>query len=181
MNKYYIYLHRRISDGKIFYVGKGSGIRLKVTSGRNERWNRVYRKHGFSYEVLFDNLDEEEAYQLEMEVISELKYHGYDLVNLTAGGEGGLKPSAETRRKQSEAKLGKYVGLLNPFADRKNYTFIHIESGKVEYLTRSELCVKYSIPNSQIKKLFGKNKRNSVYGWRLEKECQLNDPLQSEN
>lgn len=164
---YYVYIHRRASDNLPFYVGKGKGYRAWVTSGRSGWWQRVVDKHGLIIEVVFDNLTEADAFQCEKDSILEFNYFNYPLVNLTAGGEGGLAPSKETRHKQSTAKLGKYTGLLNPFADQTIYEFSNKLLNIRIRCTRSELSSAHGIPCSQLKKLFGKTPRNSVYGWTL--------------
>ena len=88
-NIYYVYLHRRASDNKPFYVGKGKNTRSHSTFGRNKRWNNTYKKHGLIVEILYDNLSEEDAFNLEKDTITEMKYHFEDtLCNMTDGGEG---------------------------------------------------------------------------------------------
>lgn len=47
MNKnpkdFYVYLHSRATDGKVFYVGKGSEYRYK-SKQRNNYWRRTVNK-----------------------------------------------------------------------------------------------------------------------------------------
>jgi hypothetical protein len=109
MNNFYVYVHRRLSDNRPFYVGKGKGNRAYKKSGRNLRWLRTVNKHGYTVEIVFDSLEETEAFQCEKDTIMEFKYFGYDLCNMTDGGEGasGAIVSAETRAKISAAHLGK--------------------------------------------------------------------------
>lgn len=164
---HYVYIHRRASDNLPFYVGKGNKYRAWVKEGRSGWWQRVVAKHGLIVEIVFEHLEESEAFQCERDTILELSYFNYPLVNLTAGGEGGLAPSKETRDKQSLAKLGKYTGIQNPFADRTLYEFSNTTLNLNITCTRSELSATYGVPNSQLKKLFGKTPRNSVYGWTL--------------
>jgi len=106
---FYIYLHKRLSDNLIFYVGKGKGKRAWVKSGRNERWNRTVLKHGYFVEILFDNLSESEAFQIEKDCITELRYFNYPLCNMTDGGEGtaGHSVSKSTRLRISEVHKGR--------------------------------------------------------------------------
>ena len=66
--RFYVYLHRRKSDGLVFYVGKGSGDRLKRTRSY-ESWKAVVNEHGFTYEKYKDNLSNSEALTLERELI----------------------------------------------------------------------------------------------------------------
>jgi hypothetical protein len=109
MNNFYVYVHRRLSDNRPFYVGKGKGNRAYKKSGRNLRWLRTVNKHGYAVEIVFDSLEETEALQCEKDIILEFKYFGYDLCNMTDGGEGrsGSKVSEETKLKLSKVHLGK--------------------------------------------------------------------------
>jgi hypothetical protein len=111
VNEFYVYLHRRKSDNKVCYVGKGKGERAYKVSGRNERWQRTRNKHGINVEIVFDNLSEDDAFQIEKDTILEMKYFGYPLCNMTNGGEGatGYVPSDEARKKISEANKGRFV------------------------------------------------------------------------
>lgn len=112
MNKervYYVYLHRRLSDNKVFYVGKGKDNRANVISGRNERWVRTYKKHGMIVEIVFDYLSEEEAYEVERDTVLEMKYFGYPLVNMTEGGDGIRGLTLSSRLKIAEARRDKTV------------------------------------------------------------------------
>lgn len=109
MSKFYVYVHRKLSDNSPFYVGKGKGDRAYKKSGRNQRWLRTVQKHGYLVEIVFDSLTEEEAFQCEKDTILEFKYFGYDLCNMTDGGEGrsGSVVSKHTRDKLAATQLGK--------------------------------------------------------------------------
>lgn len=104
--KFYVYVHRRKTDGSIFYVGKGSGKRKGQTCSRNPHWNATKEKHGFTHEILALFNHEVCAFSFEVALI---KRYGIDnLVNMTYGGEGksGSKHSDETKLKMSKAHLG---------------------------------------------------------------------------
>jgi hypothetical protein len=69
--KYYIYAHFN-SEGKLFYIGKGSGNRAYMRYGRNKCWYEQ-AKDGFSVEILFDNLSNTKALILEEVCIGRIK------------------------------------------------------------------------------------------------------------
>lgn len=102
--KFYVYEHRRASNGATFYVGKGSGRRAFVRSNRNPLWNKIAKKHGFTVHIVKEGLSEEDAFKLEAQIISE--YGRLNLCNMSDGGEGISNPSDETREKMRVAKIG---------------------------------------------------------------------------
>lgn len=97
-NVFYVYVHRRETDGSVFYVGKGSGGRSRRTANRNPHWRNIVAKHGHTCEIVRDCLSEDEAFAFERELIAQYGRDG--LCNLTDGGEG---PSGHV--KSESAKL----------------------------------------------------------------------------
>lgn len=85
---------------------------------------------------------------------------------ITAEKLRGRKASAETRKKQSDAKIGLYDGDKNPFADKTEYTFIRVEDGLVEICTRSALKEKYGL-GKQLEALFYTKPQKTALGWKL--------------
>lgn len=104
-SNFYVYLHRRASDGKVFYVGKGRNKRAWSKSERNDRWNKTYRKHGLIVDIAFESLSEDEAFELEVQTILEMRHCYEDTIcNITNGGEGasGYKHTDEAKERFSE-------------------------------------------------------------------------------
>ena len=104
---FYVYVHARKDTGSIFYVGKGRNGRAWYKHGRNEYWNRVVKKHGFTVTIIRDGMTERDALDLEIDMISRI---GRDnLCNLTDGGEGlsGYSPTEETREKMRVNSTGR--------------------------------------------------------------------------
>ena len=48
----YVYLHRRRSDSKIFFVGLGTGDSAYSKDNRSEDWHKTVQKHGYYVELL---------------------------------------------------------------------------------------------------------------------------------
>lgn len=105
MNNFCVYVHRRPSNGSVFYVGKGRPARPNSHWGRNQHWHSIVAgEGGREVQVLVRNLDNELALLIEMELIDQYRRLGVKLANLTDGGVGtcGYTVSAETKAKISE-------------------------------------------------------------------------------
>lgn len=99
-NMFYTYAHYR-PDGRVFYIGKGSGNRY-LSVGRSSYWKNVVAKEGgFTAEILARWPTEKEAFEHEKFLIKCFKDLGFKLCNLTDGGEGasGRTLSLESRDK----------------------------------------------------------------------------------
>lgn len=103
----YVYVHRRASDGQIFYVGKGRDRRAWSRQGRNRHWHIVARKHGFTAEIVVSGLPEASALMVEQTVIAVVGFGRLTNATLGGGGVPGWRHSAETRRRISEAGKGR--------------------------------------------------------------------------
>jgi hypothetical protein len=101
---FYVYCHRTKTDGKCFYIGKGTGDRYQTTFSRNRYWYNIVDTHGFEPVILINNITEEKAFELEAHICEQV---GYDnLVNIRKEkGWGGHSHSKETRLKMSKAIL----------------------------------------------------------------------------
>lgn len=97
-------------QGRLFYIGKGSGhYRAYRMSGRNNYWAKIVAKYGKpTVQVLADWKTEQEAFEHEKFLISCFRDMGYELANLTDGGDGtsGYKQTPEHREKNRLASLG---------------------------------------------------------------------------
>lgn len=119
-----VYRHRRNDTGEIFYIGEGNIKRPNRKKGRNQFWYNIVNKCGYTIEIVAKGLSKEDAWELEIFLISE--YGRRDLgtgplVNLTPGGgftseklkgnkhAKGYKHSKETRILISEANKGRVL------------------------------------------------------------------------
>lgn len=109
--KYYVYSHKK-ENGELFYIGMGCGKRAYKKDTRSSFWKKTFNKYGLIVTILFENLTQKEAYEIEEYLI---RYYGRRniktgiLVNLTNGGAGdfGYKPTIETLKLKSEILKGK--------------------------------------------------------------------------
>jgi hypothetical protein len=103
-NRFYVYLHINPTNGKVFYVGKGSRNRAYQTRSRNDHWKNTVNKYGIDVCIVSDNMTNEEAASFEVRLIS---FYGLDnLCNMTSGGEGLINIKDEVRLKMSKSKIG---------------------------------------------------------------------------
>lgn len=141
---YTVYMHQNIANGKR-YIGITScepQVRWKKGFGYSERlpMGRAFRKYGwdgFTHHILANDLSEDEAKAMEIEMISKYKTCDPALgYNITAGGDGtsGWHPTQETRQKIRDAHKGKY-GEDNP-----NYGHKWTEEMKAAARKRKKVC-----------------------------------------
>lgn len=113
---YFIYQHRRLDTGEVFYIGKGTRTHQKqyqrayVTEKRSAFWTAISSKAGHSVELVADFYTESDAFEMERELIAlhGRRVDGGSLCNLTLGGDGpsGFSPTQETRAKLRAAVAG---------------------------------------------------------------------------
>jgi hypothetical protein len=111
MKHFYVYVDFT-SDHVPFYVGKGNDKRIKDFR-RSKKHKNVSNKHDMYRRIVLDTSDEQQAFSYEKLLIARLHTFIDDpeapriACNFTIGGEGAPNPSAETRRKRSEANRGR--------------------------------------------------------------------------
>ena len=119
----HVYRHIRLDTNMPFYIGIGIDDKLirayeDRKGRRSEWWLRIAKKHGFSVDILFQEISIEEAKKKEIEFI---KLYGREdlgtgsLINQTNGGDGcnGWKANDETRGKMREAAKIRGTWMLN--------------------------------------------------------------------
>lgn len=103
----YVYLHRKKTDGEIFYIGKGRGKRAWKKTQRSDWWKRIEAKHGRDVEIVLRGLTDEQAYDLERGLI---EWVGLDnLCNLRDGGSGGFAMKDSVKEHLRKINKGRFV------------------------------------------------------------------------
>jgi hypothetical protein len=113
----YVYRHIRLDKNEPFYIGIGSKenfYRAYEKRKRNKIWNDIASKTDYEVDILFDNIDWDEACKKEIEFIriyGRINNKTGILSNLTDGGDGiyGAVRSLEHREKLRTANTGKVV------------------------------------------------------------------------
>ena len=111
----YVYGHIRLDTNKVFYIGIGNDLkhkRSKSKHNRNKHWHNVVNKTQIRIDILFDDINYEEAKNKEIELISLYGRSDFGigtLVNMTDGGEGclGLSVTDEVKGRISQKNKGK--------------------------------------------------------------------------
>ena len=161
MNKFYVYEWIRLDTNEPFYVGKGHDNRCyELTRGTNSHFNNIVKSIPCVVNILHENLDEKTAFGLEVWYIREYRdVIGYNLVNITDGGEGcviigrivsyetkckignklkGIPKSYEHKLKVSKSLKGKKHSKLHNQKVKENHADF---SGKKNPNAKSIICI----------------------------------------
>jgi len=107
-----VYRHRRVDNNEIFYIGIGkTNYRSIEKNNRNTYWYNITNKIDYKVEILYENLSEEDAKELEIfliEIYGRKHLKTGSLCNLTCGGDGRLdfKHSEESKLKMKKSNKG---------------------------------------------------------------------------
>ena len=116
---FYVYRWYYKDTNETFHIGKGKNNRYKQKfQSRNEYFKNIIKKEqdNVTSEILFNNLTEQQAWDLEKQLITEYKAKAECKSNFHEGGCGGNTghyDSSERSKKLSEAAK-KRIGPLNP-------------------------------------------------------------------
>ena len=140
-DNYYVYAYVRLDTNTFFYIGKGKKKRYLNINSRSDHFKNIINKTECAVEILYDNLTEDEAFQLEVDTIYDLVFNEgygidiiginndeYYLVNCTWGGEGASM-------KQSEEVIANRVAK-NTGQKRTEEQKQHLREGMIRRLER---------------------------------------------
>lgn len=105
-----VYKHFKLDTKELFYIGIGGSMkRVSSHRSRNQLWHNIVAKHSFYAEIHIDNINYQQAKEIEIELIK--KYGRIDLCtgvlcNMTDGGDGNTNVSKSTRDKISNSLMG---------------------------------------------------------------------------
>jgi hypothetical protein len=173
-NRFYVYEHLRSDTGAIFYVGKGTGKRCFVKSHhhRNEFWQRTEKKAGgFCVRMVAKDVDEELAFLVEQERISQMRIVGVRLCNMTDGGDGtsGWIKTPEWRKKIGAAHRGKTVSKQTKAKlSASAIGYRHSEDAKAK-MSASRLGMQNTLGHKHSEEAKQKMRKPRVNKWEREK------------
>ena len=143
-----------MSDGVIFYVGKGTGRRAYEKHNRSEWWKAVERKHGVMVDFYIEGTSDDYAKYIEVKLIAKFIASGIQLVNLTSGGDGtsGWVHSDVARRSIRQSNNPKtvyssmgdaYDGLLDAEIDMKSKGYQKASKSNISYACSGKISSAY--------------------------------------
>jgi hypothetical protein len=117
-NKYYIYAWYYVKTNEIFYIGKGCNNRyIDVVHSRNNYFKSIINKEGQNVSVkkLYENLSQDDAWNLEKKLIHEYWDKGECKANFHEGGRGGNHGNYNENMRKKLSNIAKTrVGEKNP-------------------------------------------------------------------
>lgn len=134
LTDYYVYSHRTLDTGEIFYIGVGNNQRGFVSHTRNELWEEIASKHGVEVIIEASGFkDRNEAVKEEVRLQQIHKpraciVYGHRSQAIIPDStreklskiHKGRKVSPETRKKLSESKLGDKNPMKNRTGDKNH-------------------------------------------------------------
>jgi hypothetical protein len=120
---FYTYAHYK-PDNSVFYIGKGRGHRAHAKDNRNQHWKNVVAKHGFKVEILSGWDKETDALLHEQFLIACFRGMGYQLANITDGGEG------ISGHKHSDTSKAKMCNFQKVFQNTERMKAVRVSNGE---------------------------------------------------
>ncbi|MEB4857288.1 GIY-YIG nuclease family protein [Priestia megaterium] len=141
---YYIYEWFKVNTLEVFYVGKGKEERLHEMDNRNDHFLRTINKYDCDVRIYKSRLTEQQAFELEIERIRELKLLGQAQCNYTSGGEGCSNwtnyVDEETLKKWRESNAFHSKGKEHPASKEIK---IILRTGEILIFGTEKECAEY--------------------------------------
>ncbi|WP_032120659.1 NUMOD3 domain-containing DNA-binding protein [Clostridium amazonitimonense] len=165
---FYVYEWFIVDSLEVFYVGKGTGVRRFELHNRSEYFVSVYNKYKCAVRIVYGNLTNQQACELEKDRIYEMKIKGQAKCNFTLGGTGfstgDLNPNSihPPRGKLNPMYDVRMCGEANHFYGKK-----HSESTKKRISeSRKGKGARFRADNPMFGSDKTKGERNGMYGVR---------------
>jgi len=136
MREFYVYGHYMDGSEKPFYIGKGRGNRAYEQYSRSDEWKNIVNQCEVKVDILYDGLTEQEAFELEKNLIKEfgrLDLNTGCLVNKTDGGDG-ISGQVYTDARREKVRNSAKRSIVDRLGEQKAKEYIEKQSK-----TRKEL------------------------------------------
>lgn len=176
---YYVYEWFIVGTGEVFYVGKGKNKRAWQLK-ENSFFMKMYNSHETDVRIVHKNLNEQKAFELEIELIKYYRENtNYRLTNITKGGNQppstlGIKMSKDTKNKIGYANK---IAYKNPEIRKKLSEslkkFYNTDKGKKVASARN----KKNMENKEIRKKISQSNKKyfSIEENRIKKSIQMKE------
>jgi hypothetical protein len=167
-----VYLHKKITDNEVFYVGIGSKRRAYSKSSRNKHWKSFVSNHDYYVDITHNNLIREDACSIEKYLIEFYRLNSKcKLTNKTNGGDGADRESSLLMNKirwDNDVNGGRNR-LVNYNKDQKSKKVFKISlDGKLieQYSSAREAARQNNMSQATISKCcLGRYKTSNKHKW----------------
>ena len=153
--QFYVYLFWRKDKNEVFHIGKGIGNRrFDIINNRNKYFKRICNITEVYSTIYKDQLNEDEAFELEKKLIDEYRSKRLAYTNFHEGGRGGnvYKYDGEERKEKMKQKCRKSLtGERNPMFGKSWHLYSTSERIKKHKLNVSK-SIKERYKNPEQKK-----------------------------
>lgn len=165
MNDYFVYKHTNIINGKVYIGCSHSLHRMQYGSkySKTSLFGKAIKKYGwhnFKHEIVCSNLTQEEAYQMEIELIAFYQSNNPDYgYNRSVGGKKaalGFKHTEEAKKKISQRVSDIRKGIKFSEAHKQRLKEKHADF----HGTKSSLSKLSQIQVDEIRKIYKPHDRN---------------------
>lgn len=132
---FYVYEWYNVNTNEIFYVGKGRKDRYKNILQRNNYFKNYYNKYKCDVRKVKTELEENEAFELEKELIEKYRKLGQCKCNLADGGDGCTFPEGSWNDLFRKLQyLRDIKGAMNDMPNEQNYDYHILKTKTLEEL-----------------------------------------------
>lgn len=126
-----------MDTGEVFYVGKGTGDRCKAVAGRNNYFKNYHNKYDCKVRKVKENLLEQDAFKLEIELISKYRKINQCQCNLTDGGEGAVFTEGSWDDMYRKLRMAYYNphSVIGNLANADEYYYENLKTKSLEEMT----------------------------------------------
>jgi len=131
---FYIYEWYNVDTNEVFYVGKGRLNRYKNIKQRNNYFNNYYNKYNCNVRKVKTEMEENEAFELEIKLIAEYRMINQAQCNLTNGGEGCTFPLGSWNDMFRRLQYSNIWGNFSIMNNEEDYSSENLKTKTLEEL-----------------------------------------------
>ena len=133
-NNFYVYEWFNMNTNEVFYVGKGTKNRYKNSQQRNAYFKNYYNKYKCDVRIVKSSLTEDEAFEMEKDLIEKYREIGQAQCNLTDGGEGCSFPLGSWNDRFRKLQYLNMWGKFSIMTNEEDYNPENLKEKSLEEL-----------------------------------------------